>query len=342
MFGLKSLFRRKTLVQHIDEAAPSLSHEDAIAVFGAFCRNIEKRYREDNKFFLEAWTTAERHGLQLLAAHYYSPIATADEVLAGDGKAIFDDSFGIRLNADEQLEYLLQNILPHARELQDVPFAAAGPGDFSWTNGMFDPQDSTTYYGMIRQHKPRRVMEVGSGFSTLVASMAARANRSTKVQCIEPYPTEFFNRHLTQQDGYGLIRERVQDVGPDIFRELEPGDILFIDSSHVVKPSSDVEYLIFKVLPVLRPGVFVHFHDIFMPRGYHPSYYLTHHWYWNENYVLAAFLSGNPGWKLLLANNFLGYHGGSDQIARAVAKNEERYQQVRPRTGGSSLWLQKQ
>src|SRR5690606_16476150 len=106
----------------------------------------------------------------------------------------------------------LHALLPHAAELHDVPFAAPKGGGFFWANGMFGPQDAFTYYALIREYRPARVLEVGSGFSTLIAARAAALNGATQVTCIEPYPTDTHNKHLRAEAGFRLIETPVQRV----------------------------------------------------------------------------------------------------------------------------------
>lgn len=114
----------------------------------------------------------------------------------------------------------LRALLRHAAELQDVPLVSPEGGGFHWTNGMFGPQDAFTYYAMIREHRPIRVLEVGSGYSTLMASRAAAMNGSTSVTCIEPYPTDAHNKHLRDEVGFQLIEAPVQQVKMEVFTSL--------------------------------------------------------------------------------------------------------------------------
>ncbi|MDQ1301866.1 MAG: hypothetical protein QG637_1788 [Chloroflexota bacterium] len=325
---------------------PLISHEGRLTLMRTFCDTLGRYALENGVFQLDAYEIAEQAGLHLLAAHYYSPIARLDEVRAQSGRELFDDSFGLPMDRQAQLRFLDAHVFPHLHELTSVTVGDPGtPGRYFWSNGMYGVQDACTYYGIVRSFQPRQVLEVGSGFSTLVAAMAASRNAATTVTCIEPFPVEFFSRHLRQADGYELIEKMVQDVPLEVFHRLEANDILFLDSSHVVKPGSDVEYLIYRVLPALRPGVLVHFHDIFLPRGYLDYYYVTEHRHWNENFILAAYLARNPDWEILAANAFLADYGAGDLLcdyARAVSPGDAaREADVMRFCGGGGIWLRR-
>jgi hypothetical protein len=157
--------------------------------------------------------------------------------------------------------------------------------------------------------KPRRIFEVGSGNSTLMAIQAIRRNREEtpgydcKHVCIEPYEMPWL-----EQTGVTVVRKKIEDVEASFFSELEKNDILFIDSSHIIRPQGDVlvEYL--ELLPTLKTGVIVHLHDIFSPKNY-PKEWLTEQViFWNEQYLLEAFLSHNRAWKVVGSLNHLRHH----------------------------------
>jgi hypothetical protein len=137
----------------------------------------------------------------------------------------------------------------------------------------------------------------------------------------------------------------VQQVALDLFTSLQPNDILFIDSSHVAKPGSDVEFLFFEVLPRIAPGVLVHVHDIFLPRGYTNHYYLEQNRHWNENYLLGALLLENPRWQVEIANAFVAGFGNNAALEAMVAalagEDAAKRQALAGVAGGGSLWLRR-
>lgn len=155
--------------------------------------------------------------------------------------------------------------------------------------------------------KPKRVLEVGSGNSTLVVRHAISRNQAEVPGCackhlfIEPFEAPSW----LEQAGVLTVRKRVEEVESALFQELEANDLLFIDSSHVIRPQGDVltEYL--GILPLLRPGVVVHVHDIFSPRDYPREWLIDRLSLWNEQYLLEAFLTENRSWQIIGALNLL-------------------------------------
>src|SRR3954464_15474908 len=173
------------------------------------------------------------------------------------------------------------------------------PYEFYFDNPMFSGTDALVLYGMLRHFKPRRVLEVGSGFSSRVAATALQANGSGELVCIEPYPQEVLRHEfptLTQ-----LIEKEVQQVDLKVFQNLAANDVLFIDSSHVVRVGGDVDYLFLEVLPRLAPGVIIHVHDVFIPFPGRRDWVLEERRCWNEQQLLQAFVGGNSGFALLFA-----------------------------------------
>ena len=142
---------------------------------------------------------------------------------------------------------------------------------------------------MIRHLKPKRIIEIGSGFSTLVAVEAIQKNKSegypTTLTCIEPFEFSW----LEELPDVKVIRERVENIPIDYFSALEAGDILFIDSSHIIRPGNDVLFEYLHILQALQKGVMVHIHDIFSPKHYPRAWMVEQQLFWNEQYLLEAF-----------------------------------------------------
>ena len=136
-----------------------------------------------------------------------------------------------------------------------------------------------------------------------MALRALRANGTGELHIIEPYPTEKLDEIISFATKFH--HNVVQDVDPSVFEELESGDILFIDSSHVTKTGSDVNYIVFEVLPRLKPGTLIHFHDIFLPGEYPKSWCIDRNWAWNEQYLVLAFLMSHPQVKPLISTHVL-------------------------------------
>jgi predicted O-methyltransferase YrrM len=169
---------------------------------------------------------------------------------------------------------------------------------------MYNTADGAVYHAMLRRLRPRRVLEVGSGYTTaLLLDTAERHDLDVQVTCVEPYPDRLLSL-LREGDEVELVRSGAQDVPVDAYTALEPGDLLFIDSSHVAKAGSDVLWLYLRVLPRLAPGVFVHVHDILWPMEY-PEDWLRQGRDWNEAYLLNAFLCHNEEWDVVLFSSWL-------------------------------------
>ena len=185
---------------------------------------------------------------------------------------------------------------------------------------------------MVRHFQPRRIIEVGSGFSSLVLGQAAAKNKSSVLICIDPFPHEFIRKSNSIPALRSLIETKVQDVDLEFFSQLESGDILFIDSSHTVKIGGDVNYLFLEVLPRLKAGVIVHVHDIFFPFEYRRDWVLEEFRFWTEQYLLQAFLIFNPEFEVLMANSYLNHYHPPD--LKAAFPNLHRWI-------GGSFWMRR-
>ncbi len=217
----------------------------------------------------------------------------------------------------------------------ELPEGPTGdPRDFHTANEMFSRLDAWVLQAMLRHLRPRRMVEVGCGSSSL---LTARVNRehfdgSMRFTCIEPHPPDFLTGGV---EGISkLVPKRVEELGFEPFAELEAGDILFIDTSHTVKTGGDVVFLFHEVVPRLNPGVIVHVHDIFMPRDY-PEEWVFSGRAWNEQYLVQAFLAFNSAFKVLLGVAWLT-HCRPDVLASVLPDYPAKYG-----NGGGSLWIQR-
>ena len=183
------------------------------------------------------------------------------------------------------------------------------PLEFHLDNGSFESGDAECWYQIIRANKPKRIIEIGSGNSTLMAIKAIKKNQSEQLNytcehiCIEPYEMPW----LEQMD-ITIIREKVEEIDLSFFSQLKENDILFIDSSHVIRPQGDVLFEYLELLPSLNKGVIVHIHDIFSPRNYLKSWLQDDVKFWNEQYLVEAFLSNNDSWEIIASLNFLHHN----------------------------------
>jgi hypothetical protein len=242
------------------------------------------------------------------AGHFHSPIPVRDEALAYFRATNGHDAElpEIRLNSERQLDTLREFQAYYA----EMPFPEHQNSScrYYFDQSVFCYADAIFLYSFLRHVAPKRIIEVGSGFSSAVILDTVERFFSFQpaITFIEPYPTTL--KRLLRNDDKSrvtVIEKKVQDVPVDTFNTLQAGDLLFIDSSHVLKCGSDLQFLLFRVLPQLPAGVFVHFHDVF--RGFeYPEWWLEKGWYWNEDYVLRAFLAYNDSWEIYLFNHYAG------------------------------------
>ena len=211
---------------------------------------------------------------------------------------------------------------------------AFGPG--------YPPFDARTLYYMLREHKPTRYLEVGSGLSTYYATLAGRRNEADglplAITCVEPYPFDA----LTALDGLDLVQGFVQDVPVSCFEALTDGDVLFIDSSHALKIDSDVAYLFLEVLPRVKPGVLVHIHDVPFPYNVPfpaDTWLFGERWpvYWNEAMVVQSFLAFNSAFEILLSTPLIR-HADEGFLTSRFADYVPLAEDPNP---PSSLWLRR-
>ena len=241
-----------------------------------------------------------RMGVFPIKAHYYEP---QFDCVGLDKDNPPRNLPGIAFAMDRQMA-LLSQFKDVAR--LDAVLARPGAGNgFRMENPNFGTGDAEIWFHVIRHFRPARIVEIGSGYSTLMAKLALDTLRADDPAyrcdhvCIEPYEMPWL-----EETGVRVIRSRFEDCDlPDI-RALAPNDILFIDSSHMIRSGGDVLREILEVLPGLAPGVVVHFHDIFSPRDYPVKWRLEPR-FWNEQYLLEAFLSHNSAFEILLAVNML-------------------------------------
>jgi len=205
---------------------------------------------------------------------------------------------------------------------------------YYYKNDFYSYSDAIFLYCMIRHLKPKKYIEVGSGFSSGVTLDTNELFMENSIDCIfiEPYP-ERLESLLKENDRKKVVvhKRRLQDIPVEVFMELGENDILFIDSTHVAKFNSDVNFVFHEILPILNQGVHIHFHDIFYPFEY-PRNWLLEGRAWNEQYILRAFLEYNKEFKIVMFNTYL--------VSMYEEKIKGRFPLLYKNTGGS-IWLKK-
>lgn len=272
----------------------------------------------------------EEHGFHLTPVHFYQPIPDT-RTLTDDLWAKHSELPGIDWNEAGQLD-LLCHAFPRFRdEYNHIPQGSTEcPYEFYFDNGAFGGTDALVLYCLARHLRPNLILEVGSGFSSRLSAKAALLNGNSRLICIEPYPSDVLVSGFPGLTS--LIAKQVQEVGLDQFQALGEGDILFIDSSHVVKCGGDVNYLFLEVIPRLKPGVVVHIHDIFLPQEFPKTWMTELHLFWTEQYLLQAFLTYNSEFEVLFANNYMGLKHYQEMQATFPSS---------PWWGGSSFWMRR-
>jgi predicted O-methyltransferase YrrM len=294
--------------------------------------DLDRRYRqlegeiEHLRSVYETWVPP---------GHYYSPFPDLDDYerraasLHDPGRELV----GIDLHEDDQLA-LLREL---AEIVTDAPFPehetdGSGGPRYWFDNPAYSYGDGIVLHGMLRRLRPRRVVEVGSGYSSaMLLDTVDGWLPGTQVTFVEPYPA-LLERLLRpgDEERVTIHSTAVQDMALDTFEALAAGDLLFVDSTHVVKAGSDVNFLVFEVLPRLRAGVWVHVHDIFFPFEY-PQGWVREGRAWHEAYLLRAFLAYNPAFAIRWFQDFLWAHHRAE-LARLpwVAHNP-----------GANLWIER-
>ncbi len=271
----------------------------------------------------------QQYGVNVIPVNFYSNTPSIDEITS---------SFEY---VEPAAPYLIESLFDRdvlARTLGELTayageFAPPLEGNeescerFFWKNSQFSYSDAMSYYCFLRTLKPKHVVEIGSGFSTLVAVEAIGKNGSGDITCIEPFPRPFLreNRRITLKEA----RAQEVDAG-SLDAALEDGDVLFIDSTHTVKTGSDCLHIYLRLLPHVRKDIYIHVHDVFLPFGLPMEWLLDQQIYWTEQYLLLAWLLDNPRTAVVYGSH---YHHKFNKAA-LDALMHGRYP-----SGGGSFWI---
>lgn len=268
--------------------------------------------------------------------HFYSPIVDPDRVDRGRVWPERPEVLGIDFNDAGHLA-ILGSEFPRFMPQFDYPATlevTPALSSFFCQNPQFTMLDAPALFVLLQAWKPARIVEVGSGFSSL---LMADVNRrflagGVDISCIDPYPPAFLRQPI---DGIARVVERgAQELPLAYFTELRAGDLLFIDSSHVAKTDSDVNFLFFEVFPRLAPGVLIHLHDIFLPHDYPPAWVLDENRSWNEQYLLRALLMYSRGFEVLFGCSYAFWRFPALVITALSNPDGAGY-------GGGSFWLRR-
>jgi hypothetical protein len=276
--------------------------------------------------------------VRFAAGHYYSPLPDPAELVVEPRRSQIwanppRETPGLDWRERAQVE-LCRDVFAHQERLELREEASDDPTEYFAQNGQYPPLDAWTLEAMLQRRQPQRMIEIGSGFSSLVT---ARVNRElygggVHFTCVEPYPRQFL---LDGVPGItDLIPAKVQDVPLETFAELGDGDILFVDTSHTVKTGGDVTWIFHEIIPRLAPGVLVHVHDAFLPGDY-PEPWVREGWGWNESYLLHSVLAFNSEFEIEFGTYFMA-QSNRDALIEAFPGWMATSNQ-----GGAALWFRR-
>ena len=275
-----------------------------------FVTTCARRLRDSAFLFsaiVKGFRALQRAGISVTPNHFYWPVPDLSELEKRKWPVYATPpgcDFCLRAQASLARQFKRQY-------LAELTFTSQPSADsYHYANGYFESCDAEVAYCMVRHWKPRRIVEIGSGYSTRMLAAALRANIEVDgvfgdLITVDPHPERL------PQNGLGdlvtIVPEPIQDVDARLFLSLGPDDILFIDSSHVVAVGSDVTRQYLEILPALHPGVLVHVHDIFLPSDYPRQAVLKNFWFWSEQYLLQAFLSFNREFEVLWSGSAMQF-----------------------------------
>ena len=292
-----------------------------------FMKIIKKTYSRILAVFIrKTFNFWQMLGIHVTRNHFYEPVPDTRTIK----NSLWDapsELAGIDIKEDKQVELLNNFSSTYSNEYENIPRNKTDiPYEYFVANKTFVAVDGEVLYCMVRSFKPSKIYEIGSGFSTYLSAKALLKNEQengihSELVAIEPYPND-----ILQKGFPGLKKleiKNVQDVKVNYFKELKENDILFIDSSHVLKMGSDVKYEFFEILPRLNKGVIIHFHDIFLPYDYPKEWVMKDHIFWNEQYLLQAFLAFNDTFEILWAGSYMHVRH-SDMLKEAFSSYNDK------------------
>ena len=304
-----------------------------------FKRNVRAvQWRIGNIIFKKLFLLWEKLGFHITRNHFYQPIPDT-RTLKDDLWEKQSELVGIDINEEGQINLLSLFSSKFKEEYESFPINKTSiPYQYYVNNGAIGSVDGEILYCMVRHFKPKKIFEIGSGNSTYLSAQAILKNKEedNNYECelvaIEPYPNDILKAGFPGLSK--LIPKKVQDIPLSEFKKLRENDILFIDSSHVLKIGSDVQYEYLEILPRLHKGVIVHLHDIFLPAEYPKEWVLNDYRFWNEQYLLKAFLAFNNSFEVLWAGSYMHLRH-SDKLEEVFSsyKRDERWP--------GSFWIRK-
>ena len=271
----------------------------------------------------------QNFGINISPANFYSDIPSIEEI-----EDFFNNPkskmpyFNSKVFNEQLLKENLEKLIYFSDEFNPVIEEVDAKGKYFWNNTQFSFSDAMSYYCFIRMIKPSNIVEIGSGFSTLITIEATNYNNNNcSIDCIEPFPRNF----LVDNDQINLHNIKAQDLEINFLNDtLRDGDILFIDSTHTVKNGSDCLSIYLNLLPQIKHNIYVHVHDVFLPFALPKEWQIEHQIFWTEQYLLLAFLIDNPKASVIY---------GSAINAELFPEIMNKMMNEKALSGGSSIWF---
>lgn len=270
-----------------------------------------------------------RLGLDVIPHDYNSPVPDFARLTED-----FWDSpvatLGLTLDPAASFDYLERELARYVPEFNPPIHPQPQASQFFLDNPVFASVDAEVLYAMVRRHRPARIVELGSGFSSkVIASACARNAADGTVAAYRAFdPLSWLAKAEPEMP---IVEVSACDVPLSVFEALDRDDVLFADTSHTVKVGSEVNYIVLDVLPRLRPGVLVHFHDVFLPWHYPREWVENEQWYWAEQYLLQAALAFSPRYEILFSSNLV-VRSDPGRVWRSIPRYQPTHQPA-------SLWV---
>ena len=246
-------------------------------------------------------------GLDILPHHFYSEIPNIHNLKKDGFWKHQRTMFGVRgVEINEQVKFLERCCSPSMIGIQQEKNIHAIASQMNGEGG-FGVIEADFLFCFVNSIRPKRIIQVGAGLSTAVIILAAQeANYNPTITAIDPYPNKFLEKSEKEKK-IKLIKKEAQKLSIETFLDLEEGDLLFIDSTHTVMPGSEVNFLILEILPRLKKGVYIHFHDIYFPYDYARDILSDALFFPNESVLLHAFLVSNSNYRIAISLSMLHY-----------------------------------
>jgi len=272
--------------------------------------------------------------------HFYSPIPSAADCETAF-RVLNPNPAGIDLREEAQLR-LVEQMSTYYGSIPDFTYHECDRHRYSYDNYYYSYSDATILACFLQKLRPRRFVDIGGGYTSLLVldlNDTVFSADPIEIDVVEPYPN-LLRGMLRQHDRITIVPEKVQSVDLSFFGKLERDDVLFLDTTHVSKLGSEVNYLAFNVLPALKPGVVLHIHEMFFPFEY-PREFFAQRKCWNEIYCWRAFLTNNLEYQIELFNSYLEQNPRARMRERFPRYFEQGNPELAVQTRGSSLWLRK-